>query len=77
MQSERRAGLIPGLTGWHVMWSPAEVNRFLSGAKHDVPRQMLAGHWWTGFLAQLEATSMTHLFVCLFFISLLLPCNCD
>lgn len=38
--AHRRASLIPGLTGWHVMWSPAEVNRFLSGAIHDVARQM-------------------------------------
>lgn len=50
MQSERNVRLIPGLTGWHVMWSPAEVNRFLSGVKRDVPRQMLAANGWTGSL---------------------------
>lgn len=49
--AHQRGSLIPGLTGRHVVWSPAEVNRFLSGATHDVTRQMflyLMGSWILG-----------------------------
>lgn len=38
--AHQRGSLIPGLTGRYVVWSPAEVNRFLSGTTHDVTRQM-------------------------------------
>lgn len=38
--AHQRGSLIPGLTGRYVVWSPAEVNRFLSGTTHDVARQM-------------------------------------
>lgn len=49
--AHQRGSLIPGLTGRHVVWSPAEVNRFLSGATHDVTRQMflyLMSSWISG-----------------------------
>lgn len=38
--AHQRGSLIPGLTGRYVVWSPAEVNRFLSGTMQDVTRQM-------------------------------------
>lgn len=53
MGAPQRGSLIPGLTGWHVVWSPAEVNRFLSGAMHDVTRHVLILDGFVDFRDQL------------------------